>query len=105
MLTGHNYKFSFLIFSFYTKRKVSVCADPKQDWVKKIVRHLRYGSPKDKQSVLNNGIKGVGSGPVGGLQSRDIRLEKKEFELDHANTDFILHLYVTTIVVFVIILT
>lgn len=74
MLTEHNYKFSFLIFSLYTKRKVSVCADPKQDWVKKIVRHLRYGSPKDKQSVLNDGIKGVGGGPVGGLQSRDIGL-------------------------------
>lgn len=52
MLSEHSYKFSFLIFSFYTKRKVSVCADPKQDWVKKIVRYLRYGSLKDKQSVL-----------------------------------------------------
>ncbi|KAH0507360.1 C-C motif chemokine 20 [Microtus ochrogaster] len=36
----------------YTKRKGSVCADPKQDWVKKTMRYLRYGSLTDKQSVL-----------------------------------------------------
>ncbi|CAH6791859.1 C-C motif chemokine 20 isoform X2 [Phodopus roborovskii] len=26
---------------FYTKRKYSVCADPKQEWVKRAVHHLR----------------------------------------------------------------
>ncbi|XP_038196518.1 C-C motif chemokine 20 isoform X2 [Arvicola amphibius] len=34
----------------YTKRKVSVCADPMQDWVKKIVRHLRLRA-KNKKKV------------------------------------------------------
>ncbi|XP_041506694.1 C-C motif chemokine 20 isoform X2 [Microtus oregoni] len=34
----------------YTKRKRSVCADPKQDWVKKIVRHLSLKA-KNKKKV------------------------------------------------------
>ncbi|XP_075807769.1 C-C motif chemokine 20 isoform X2 [Microtus pennsylvanicus] len=34
----------------YTKRKRSVCADPEQDWVKKIVRHLSLKA-KNKKKV------------------------------------------------------
>uniref|UniRef100_A0A8C8U8I9 C-C motif chemokine n=1 Tax=Peromyscus maniculatus bairdii TaxID=230844 RepID=A0A8C8U8I9_PERMB len=36
---------------FHTKKKLAVCADPKQGWVKRAVRLLRYGSLKDKQST------------------------------------------------------
>ncbi|XP_032755485.1 C-C motif chemokine 20 isoform X2 [Rattus rattus] len=35
---------------FHLKSKRSVCADPKQTWVKRILHLLRYGSLKDKQS-------------------------------------------------------
>ncbi|XP_057618788.1 C-C motif chemokine 20 [Chionomys nivalis] len=34
----------------YTKRKISVCADPKQDWVKKTVRYLSLKA-KNKKKV------------------------------------------------------
>uniref|UniRef100_F8WHA7 C-C motif chemokine n=1 Tax=Mus musculus TaxID=10090 RepID=F8WHA7_MOUSE len=36
---------------FHTKKRKSVCADPKQNWVKRAVNLLRYGSLKDKQSL------------------------------------------------------
>lgn len=49
-----------------------MCADPKKDWVKRALRHLRYGSLKDKQYTQMIGKEGCRGWAEGGLQSRDI---------------------------------
>lgn len=42
----------FCSFSFHTKKRLSVCADPKKGWVKRAVLVLRYGSLSGRERCV-----------------------------------------------------